>query len=354
MANTSDRAIRVLVVDDSAFMRKVISDILNSDNEINVIDTARNGQEAISKAESLKPDVITLDIEMPVMDGLKCLEELIKINYVPVVMLSSLTGEGTDATIRALEIGAVDFIAKPANIFNITGDEKRNEIIAKVKIARNSTRVRKFSDESLREKPVRNVEKSCNIKYIVAIGTSTGGPKALQEVIPNIPGNVPAAFLVVQHMPPGFTKSLASRLNSMSELTVKEAEDGDIIKPGYVYIAPGDYHMLVEMCNDSGLKIRLSQEPPVGGHRPAVDTMMESLSATKLKNIIGVIMTGMGGDGSEGIKKIKSVNEGYLIAQDEKTCVVYGMPRVAVQTGMVDAVVSLNNIAQEIMKKVGV
>ena len=347
--------IMVLVVDDSAFMRKIISDILNSDDEIEVIDTAKNGIEAIEKVHKLKPSVVTLDVEMPVMDGLTCLKEIMKESGAPaVVMLSSITKEGADATIRALEYGAIDFITKPTNIFNISGDEKKLELIEKVKIAKNSTKVKKnvvISDIHI--KPKRDIVKSSNIKNIVAIGTSTGGPKALQDVIPLIPGDVPAAFLVVQHMPPGFTRSLAERLNSMSEVTVKEAENGEAIQPGYVYIASGDYHMTVERLVSGNLKIKLNQNPAVGGHRPDVNTMMESLSNTGLENIIGVIMTGMGGDGSEGVKKLKTINKGYIIAQDEKSCVVYGMPKVAVQTGTVDAVVPLKDITKEIMKIIG-
>lgn len=347
--------IQVLVVDDSAFMRKVISDILNSDEDIEVIGTAKNGADAIGKIRSQNPSVLTLDVEMPVMDGLSCLKEIMRSGNPPaVVMLSGLTKEGADSTIRALEYGAIDFITKPTNIFNISGEEKKQELIEKVKIAKKSTKVKKnVAISDIQIKPKRDIVKSSSIKNIVAIGTSTGGPKALQDVIPLIPGDVPAAFLVVQHMPPGFTKSLSERLNSMSEVTVKEAEDGDIIQPGFVYIAPGDYHMLVERLVNGNVKIKLSHEPPVGGHRPAVNTMMESLSNTGLTNIIGVIMTGMGGDGSAGIKKLKSINKAFIIAQDEKSCIVYGMPKVAVQTGAVDAVVPLKDITKEIMKIIG-
>lgn len=192
------------------------------------------------------------------------------------------------------------------------------------------------------------------LKTIVAIGASTGGPKALQEVIPYIPGNVPAAVLIVQHMPPGFTKSLAERLNSISDLTVKEAENGDLIQPGYAYIAPGDYHMAVTKSEEGLLKILLNQDPLISGHRPAVNVMMKSLSETGFENVIGVIMTGMGSDGSEGIIKLKMKNKGVIISQDEKSCVVYGMPRAAALTGVVDTVVPLNEIANEIVKNLGV
>lgn len=345
--------IKVLVVDDSAFMRKIITDILDSDSAIEVIDVAKNGSEALEKVRAFKPDVVTLDIEMPVMDGLSCLKELLKNDYIPVIMLSSLTKEGANSTIAALEAGAVDFITKPTNIFGMAGDEKKQEIIEKVKIAKKAVNNKRFSGSNVQKKSKNDIIKSNSIKSIVAIGTSTGGPKALQDVIPLIPGSVPAAFLVVQHMPPGFTKSLAERLNSMSELTVKEAEDGEPVRPGYAYIAPGDYHMMVENSGGDGMKIRLSQEPAVGGHRPSVNVMMDSLSKTGFSNIVAVIMTGMGGDGSEGIKKIKTVNRGYVIAQDEQSCVVYGMPRSAVLTGAVDVVVPLKDIWKEIAKNTG-
>lgn len=191
-------------------------------------------------------------------------------------------------------------------------------------------------------------------KYIVAIGISTGGPKALQQIMPLFPANFPAALLIVQHMPPGFTRSLAERLDNSSRIRVKEAEDGEAIKAGYAYIAPGSFHMLaVKACNNR-YRIKLSEDPPLAGHRPSVNAMMASLSKTDFDNIIGVIMTGMGSDGSDGICKLKLNNNAYIISQDENTSVVYGMPKAAVKTGMVDKVVPLTEIAQEIMKIVEV
>jgi two-component system, chemotaxis family, protein-glutamate methylesterase/glutaminase len=354
MSNVAKNITRVLVVDDSLFMRKVISDILNSDDLIEVIDIAKNGNEAIEKAKSLNPDVITLDIEMPEKDGLTCLKELLAIKYIPVVMLSGLTKEGAEDTIKALSEGAVDFITKPTNIFDMSGDSKKYELIEKVKIAKYTTRSQRDVNRVIRIQPKSEIVKSSEIKNIIAIGTSTGGPRALQDVIPFIPGGIPAAFLVVQHMPAGFTKSLAERLNGMSEVVVKEAEHNELIKPGYVYIAPGDYHMLVERNLRREVIIKLTQSPPVGSHRPAVNVMLESLSETGLTNLVGVIMTGMGGDGSEGLKKIKNINKAYIIAQDEASCTVFGMPKVAIQTGVVDAIIPLKEISKEIMKIVGV
>lgn len=348
--------IRVLVVDDSAFMRKVVSDILNSSDDITVISTARDGADALRKVAALKPDVVTLDLEMPVMDGLSCLKEIQKTLNTPVIMLSGHTHEGAQATIDALQAGAIDFVTKPTGLMGMSGEEKKQELIAKVKIAKGASRLAGSALESIdtRKRAGTDSLKSSNMKCVVAIGVSTGGPKALQEVIPYIPGSIPAAIIIVQHMPPGFTKSLAERLDSISDLTVREAENGDILKPGYAYVAPGDFQMLVKDAEDGGLKIVLSKDLPVGGHRPAVNVMMNSLTETSFPRLVGVIMTGMGSDGSEGIKNIKARKKGYIIAQDEKSCVVYGMPKSAVQTGVVDSVVPLRSIADEIVKNLGV
>lgn len=359
MSSVNNKAIKVLVVDDSSFMRKVITDILANNNGIEVAATARNGLEAIELAEKLKPDVITLDIEMPVMDGLSCLKALMEKDFIPVIMLSSLTKEGADCTIEALGYGAVDFITKPRNIFDMSGEEKQQEIVFKVKTAaRLKGRKKTVAKIPIPIKGSRDKgdikNRDSMLEHIVAIGTSTGGPKALQNVVPFIPGGIPAAFLIVQHMPPGFTKSLAERLDSISQIRVKEAEDGDIVRAGCAYIAPGGNHMLVEKLQSGEIKIKLSNAQPIGGHRPSVNAMMLSVSELELKNTIGVIMTGMGADGSEGIVNIKKRTNGYIIAQDEESCVVYGMPKMAVQTGVVDTVVPLNQISNEIIRIVGV
>jgi len=365
--------IRVLVVDDSAFMRRIISDILSEDPDMVVIDTAKNGQEALEKIKLLAPDVVTMDIEMPVMDGISCLKKLRRQKFVPVVVLSSYTREGEKATIEALENGAIDFVAKPVNIFDLTGNAKKQEIIEKIKVASKvkvASRTSRIPSGQKAHQISGTAAKSGaataggiqakasarpeEVKCIIAIGTSTGGPKSLQEVIPLIPGDIPAAVFVTQHMPPGFTRSLAERLNSLSSLTVKEAEDNEIVYAGTVYIAPGDYHMLLENLDGDKLKIKLSKDPPVGGHRPSVDVMMESISRTGIKKVMAIIMTGMGRDGSDGIKMLKTQNNGYIVAQDEKSCVVYGMPRIAVETGVVDAIIPLKGIAKEIIKFVGV
>ncbi|PYG89840.1 two-component system chemotaxis response regulator CheB [Ruminiclostridium sufflavum DSM 19573] len=341
-------AIRVLVVDDSAFMRKVLSDIIEEDISLTVIGTAADGRDALSKISLLNPDVITLDIEMPVMDGINCLKEIMKISPKPVIMISSGTSYGAELTIKALDEGAIDFIAKPKNIFDIKNEKARNEIIEKIIVASNiGLKNSKNSTKTNIDKPVKS---GGALKYIIAIGCSTGGPKALQSVIPYLPDNLPAAVLIVQHMPPGFTNTLAERLDAKSKVAVKEASDKERLLAGHVYIAPGDYHMLLETGANGDILINLDKSPPVSGHRPSVDVMMSSLSDTGFKNIIGVILTGMGSDGSIGVRKLKDINKGFIIAQDEESSVVYGMPKMAFQTGAVDKIVSLNKITDEIIQ----
>ncbi len=355
------KTINVLVVDDSAFMRRMLTDILESSGDINVIGTARNGLDALESLKFLKPDVITLDVEMPSMDGMSCLKQLQKITSSPVIMLSSHTKNGEKATIEALEAGAIDFITKPTGLFDISGEEKKKEIIEKIRIASRITKKRHAADKldaAAPAVPAHHIEyqgRKCDkLKTIVAIGTSTGGPRALQEVLASIPGDIPAALIIVQHMPPGFTKSLAERLNSLSALNVKEGEHDEIIRPGYAYIAPGDYHMEIKGMPGDVLGIKLSKDPPVGGHRPAVNVMMNSIAKTRFPSVIGVIMTGMGSDGKEGVSNLKESNNGIIISQDEESCVVYGMPKAAVSTGIVDEVVPLKEIAEVIVKYMGV
>jgi two-component system chemotaxis response regulator CheB len=350
--------IKVLVVDDSAFMRKVISDMIASSEDMTVVGTAKNGKEAIEMVKVLHPDVVTLDVEMPIMDGLSALKHLVAENPIPVIMLSSLTQQGTHETLKALDYGAVDFVPKPSSLLKVSAPELKDELLMKIRIA-SRTKVRPSSPpvpvQKPIEKPVSTVKSivkaeqgSARFKKIIAIGTSTGGPRALQDVIPLIPEDIDASIVVVQHMPPGFTKSLAERLNALSHVHVKEAEQGDVLKAGWAYIAPGDSHLKVTKHNGQFV-IELDNGERVTGHKPSVDAMMYSIADLHDPNVIGVIMTGMGADGAEGMKKLKEQN-GYVIAQDEESCVVYGMPKSAVKLGAVDKVVSLSNIANEIVK----
>ncbi len=349
------KKLNVLVVDDSAFMRKVITDIIEEDPSLNVIGIAKNGLEAMEKLKELSPDIITMDVEMPIMDGITALKVIMEEMPLPILMLSSLTKEGADATVRALELGAVDFIPKPSSIFKMNTEDMKLQLHEKLRMASKvnikSRHVVKPETVPLNKKP-SNFKVDRSLRNIVAIGTSTGGPRALQSVIPFLPKDIQASILIVQHMPPGFTKSLAERLNNLSEITVKEAEEDDILLPGHAYIAPGDRHMKV-VKSGSTFRIKLTNDQPMSGHRPSVDYMMNSLAQLQLKNIIGVIMTGMGSDGAEGMKNIK-LGGGITIGQNEESCVVYGMPKSAVNLGCVDRLVSLESIAESIIKATGV
>jgi len=342
--------IKVLVVDDSAFMRKVLSDLFNAEPDFTVLDTARDGKDAIDKVKRLKPDVVTLDVEMPVLDGLNALEIIMRENPTPVVMVSSLTREGADATIKALEKGAVDFVAKTAGPISSI-ENIRIDILAKCRTASRAN-VNQLVKPQPPRAPIsayRPVAFTASTnELIVAIGTSTGGPRALQEILTHLPGNLPCGVVIVQHMPPGFTKSLSDRLNSLCALTVKEAENNDLITPGTVLIAPGNYHLTLDRQNSKTL-VKLNQEPPIGGHRPSVDPMMESVASIYGNRATGVILTGMGHDGSKGMKAIKN-NHGYTIAEDQTTTVVYGMPKSAIELGVIDKVVPLPGVAAEIIR----
>ncbi|MCF6093817.1 chemotaxis response regulator protein-glutamate methylesterase [Microaerobacter geothermalis] len=352
---------RVLVVDDSAFMRKIISDILSTSDKLEVIGTARDGLDCLNKVKELHPDVVTLDIEMPRMDGLECLEQLMKSQPLPVIMLSSLTNEGARATISALEKGAFDFLPKPSGSISLDLHKIGDELIEKVTAAaqlknRFRAKIHPYfqADEkiSIIKKEVEASIKSYDkMNYVVAIGTSTGGPKALQSVLTKIPAGFSEAIVIVQHMPPKFTRSLAQRLDSLSQITVLEAEDGQKLLPGTAYIAPGGYHMEVKQ-RDKDLFISLNTEPPVGGHRPSVNVLFSSVAELKGIKKLAIIMTGMGNDGTEGLKKLKESDQVKTIVEDEQSCVVFGMPRSAIQAGCADTIVPLEGIAQALIESV--
>ncbi|GEN33610.1 MULTISPECIES: protein-glutamate methylesterase/protein-glutamine glutaminase [Aneurinibacillus] len=363
--------IRVIVIDDSAFMRKVIGDLLEQDSAIQVVAKGRNGSEAIELIRKWSPDVVTLDVEMPVMNGLEALEKIMKETPLPVVMLSSLTQQGTNETIRALEMGAVDFVPKPSGAISLDLHRVETELIEKVKAAARIKISRllrtppsaagkrslsytsvnnKTTDEVWRGKmPVGEMRKG-KIENVVAVGTSTGGPKALQVFLKGLPQDFNGSLVIVQHMPPGFTKSLAQRLNSLCQIEVSEAEDNQTLQSGHAYIAPGNYHMEVKQRADGELYISLNQEQPRGGHRPSVDRLFESLSHIRHPAKYAIIMTGMGSDGTAGLKKLKETGVRTVIAEDESTCVVFGMPRAAIQAGTVDIVAPLHEISAQLMR----
>ncbi|WP_261132861.1 chemotaxis response regulator protein-glutamate methylesterase [Bacillus sp. Marseille-Q3570] len=346
-------SIRVMVVDDSAFMRKVISDLLSSDPAIVVAGTARNGEDALRKIPQLSPDVITLDVDMPVMDGLTTLKKIIGQYAIPVIMLSSVTKAGAAQTIESMQVGAVDFISKPSGAISLDIHKVQEELLNKVKVAsvakvagtteREKGRITSFTKEPLDKGLTKK-------KKLIAIGTSTGGPKALVEVISKLPDSIDAPVLIVQHMPTGFTKSLAERLNKLSALVVKEAESGEILRNNTVYIAPGGYHLRV-IHKQNEIIIELdNQTPPVRGHRPSVDEMFTSLSMLQNYQKIAVIMTGMGTDGTRGLLALKEEEDTIAIAESEESCVVYGMPRSAIATEKVDEVVHVTEIPERIVR----
>lgn len=343
--------IRVLVVDDSAFMRKAICMMLESDPEIRVVDTARDGEEAIEKVRLYRPDIVTLDIEMPRMDGLTALRTIMEEMPLPVIMISALTTEGAQATLDALELGAVDFIPKHLPFISLDIIKIKEDLLRKVKgIPKRKSLIRaRLKARSLPPGPVTLASMGPRQArfQVVAVGTSTGGPPALQAIIPRIPADFPIGILIVQHMPPTFTRSLAERLNSLSQIEVKEAEEGDQVGRGMALVAPGGKHMTVRLRRGT-VRVCLSDWPADTLHKPSVDVMMLSVARVYGGAAVGVILTGMGQDGVQGLKEIKR-RGGYIFAEDEESCVVFGMPKAAIDEGVVDKVVPLESIAQEIV-----
>lgn len=353
--------IKVLVVDDSAFMRKSISIMLESDPDIQVIATARDGEEGCALVKKLAPDIVTLDIEMPKMDGLTALKKIMAENPTSVIMISSLTNEGAEATIKAFEYGAVDFIPKELSYVNINIIKIKEDLTHKIKeiYKQNALRNRLNRLQSIRLRthttvapPIKTAAES-ELKQrnfrAIAMGISTGGPLSLQKVLPKISKNINCPIFLVQHMPPKFTASLAVRLNSISEIEVKEAADNDVVKNNCVYIAPGGFHMTLKKNSFGSILINISHSPENTLHKPCVDVMVESVANFYGKSTLGVIMTGMGKDGLEGIKKVKEFG-GSCIAQDEESCVVYGMPKAIVDANLADIIAPLDKIPEIINK----
>jgi two-component system, chemotaxis family, protein-glutamate methylesterase/glutaminase len=346
------KRIRVLVVDDSALMRKLISNLLAKDPELEVIATAIDGCFALTKVEQLKPDVVTLDVDMPRMDGLTALNEMVTKHRVPVIMLSSLTTRGAALTMQALEKGAVDFVCKPAGTANLP--EMADELVSKVKAAAR-TNVLALSRPAQSETPIHKKVLSGNKGKghgrIVAIGASSGGPHALRHLLPRIPADMDAGIVIVQHMPESFTAMLAHWLNEICELEVKEAESGDLALPGRALIAPGNLHMKVRKT-PAGCEVLLEGGALVNGHKPSVDVLFRSVAEEYGSSATGIIMTGMGSDGAKGLGEIKEAG-GHTFAQDKESCAVYGMPRVAVEKGFANQIVPLAEMASYLMYKVG-
>ncbi|MGZ3499601.1 MAG: protein-glutamate methylesterase/protein-glutamine glutaminase [Vulcanimicrobiaceae bacterium] len=337
-------SINVLVVDDSAFMRRAITKMLEGEPEIVVCATARNGEEAIAKAGQFTPDVITMDVEMSGMSGLDAVREIMAQRPVPIIMVSALTQEGALTTFRALDAGAVDFIPKPDSAYVNIKDVAR-ELIAKVReFAKQPMRSRRSRGRTVEPAPVAATSRVVRDNFeCVAIGTSTGGPVALSRIIPHIPATFPVPIVIVQHMPPGFTRPLAERLDAQSQLKVVEGRDGVALRKGLVVIAPAGKQLRLHRAT-SGVEIALHEDGGSSLHVPSVDVMTAAVAQVYGSASIGVILTGMGQDGVVGLRRIKEAG-GYIVGQDAASCVVYGMPRAAALAGLVDRVVALDEVA---------
>jgi two-component system chemotaxis response regulator CheB len=342
--------IKVLVVEDSALMRKIISDMINSEDDLSVLDTAKNGEELLSKLERIHPDVITLDVEMPKMDGIQTLKETkVKNVNIPIIMLSSISQRGTQLTMECLELGAFDFISKPSGTISLDISKIKDDLVQKIRLAnlKNSKgKVRNTNEIFNSSVSTQKKIKTPNSKMeAIVIGASTGGPKALYNVITALPKNLGVPVLVVQHMPAGFTKAFAERLNANSDIKVVEACDGQTIECDVVYIAPGGYHMEVGIDK----RIHMNIEPTIWGVRPAVDKLFISAAKVYGDRLLSVVLTGMGKDGAQGTIEVKK-NGGITLSEDASTCTIYGMPKAAFETGMVDEVLPINEIAINIQK----
>jgi len=341
--------VRILIVDDSVVVRKLLCEALASSPEVELAGTASSGAIALAKIPQLNPDVLTLDIEMPGLNGIQTLTEIRKLYpKLPVIMFSTLTERGAAITLEALTLGASDYVTKPSNSESLAKamEHVRKELLAKIIcLAQQRSPVKPAPTFA----PIRNNPGGHRIE-ILAIGTSTGGPNALHEVIPHLPEDFPVPVVIVQHMPPLFTRLLAERLNSRSSLSVQEGEAGMPLKPGQVWIAPGNYHMTVER-KGTRTALNLNQEPPENSCRPAVDVLFRSVAQIYGPSVLAVVMTGMGSDGARGAMHIREAGGG-IVVQDETSSVVWGMPGAVVTAGVADKVCPLPEISQEIVRRV--
>ena len=339
--------VRVLVVDDSALMRKLIPQILAADSSIQVVGTAMDGNFGLKKIEELRPQVVTLDLEMPGMGGLDMLKEIMRTHRVPVIVVSSHSTQGASVTLKALSMGAFDFVAKPADV-SARMPEIAKELIAKIKAAAQSRGI-KIAAPVPSAFPVEKAapRSSQRPTRVVAIGVSTGGPQALQYVLPQLPKDFPGTILIVQHMPEGFTEMFSRRLDEICAIRVKEAQSGDLLLPGRALVCPGSRHMKVKRLPLGDVAV-LSDEPRVNGHRPSVDVLFKSVAEEFGDKTVALLMTGMGEDGAQGMSQVKSAG-GMTIAQSEDSCVVFGMPRAAIERGYAVRVVGLEAIANTLL-----
>jgi len=343
--------IKVLVVDDSALIREVLSSLLSADKDIHVVGTACDPIDARGKIKTLNPDVVTLDIEMPNMNGLAFLEKIMRLRPTPVVMISTLTQKGAQETLLALELGAVDFVAKPghdlAGGLEEFGREVRNKVIA---ASQSDVRGRAMARQPSAATSAPAAPVQSGFKYgansLIAIGASTGGVEAIKSVLTTIPVDCPP-IVIAQHMPSGFTARFASRLDETCAITVKEATEREVLKPGHAYIAPGDLHLRVEKSSGQ-LKCRLGEDGPVSGHRPSVDVLFESVAGQVGADAVGAILTGMGKDGALGLKKMREAGS-YTVGQSKSSALIYGMPRAAMENGAVVEEVAVERVAEKLI-----
>jgi two-component system chemotaxis response regulator CheB len=343
--------IKVLVVDDSALMRKLIPTILARDSAIEVVGTAMDGAFALKKIEELRPDVVTLDLEMPRMDGMETLRLIMKSAPVPVILFSTHSKEGAYSTFKALALGAVDFVAKPLDAAVGHLDTIADQLIEKIKVAKRAAGRRLPQTIVADALPLqkKGARPAIPPSRIIAIGISTGGPNALQFLLSQIPADFPASILIVQHMPEGFTEMFAKRLDECSPLEVQEARSGDLLLAGRVLLCPGNRHMMVRRM-PRGDMVVLTDAPHVNGHRPSVDVLFHSVAQEFSLTAVGVLMTGMGDDGAGGLGAIKAAG-GMTIAQSEESCVVSGMPRAAIMKGYANRIVSLEGMATYLLSQ---
>jgi two-component system, chemotaxis family, protein-glutamate methylesterase/glutaminase len=368
---SADGKIRVLIVDDSAFMRKVLQGIIAADPQLEVCGEARDGRDAVTQNEVLKPDVITMDINMPHMDGLQATEIIMSSNPRPILVVSSESREGAEVTLKALELGAIDFVAKPSGGVDLDMNSVKEElcrklkVAAKVRVVRTATRSKvqqEIASSAPRVEPAAKVEQNRKEngasggaapfrgsgKFpLVVVAASTGGPATLMKLVPDFPKDFSGAVILVQHMPGSFTAQFSQQLAEISRIRVKEAEAGEIIAPGQLYICPGAYHMRISPTG----RVSLDDGPRIGGYRPCADLTMESAADYFGPMTIAVVMTGMGNDGSKGVQMVKSLG-GHVIAQDEQSAVIFGMPQEAIKTGAVDQTLPVESIYNAIEKRV--
>ena len=350
---TAEKRTRVLIVDDSAFMRKVLEETIRSDPRLEVVGQAKDGREAIAMAQSLQPDVMTMDINMPRMDGLEATQHIMTQNPRPILIVSSESRQGAESTLRALDLGAIDFVTKPSSGIDLDMKSVRDELLNKLRMAAKVRVVRTAGkhessgavDTQSPAPPSKEVGNSESQHPLVMIAASTGGPATLMRLMPKFPKNFLAPVVLVQHMPATFTSQLSVQLTEVAQIRVKEAEPNEALQPGTFYVCPGSHHLRISLTG----RIKLDDGPRISGYRPCADVAFESAAAYAGSNVIAVVLTGMGNDGAKGVQDVKAAR-GTVLAQDEATSVIFGMPAEAIRTGVVDQVVGIDEMYSAIEK----